>query len=114
MLTRSSIIAVHDLVESPSKTWTKFIHPKSSKLQADQKDAESMWLRDTLPKDFPEARVLVYNYSYKQFLDDPKYAARDLELAIFEDGHGQHDVCVGPKLVCDYVFFTNACTCIES
>lgn len=48
MLNESSIVAVHGLMGDWEKTWT--VNGK-------------LWLRDFLPAEFPEARIMSYGYN---------------------------------------------------
>jgi hypothetical protein len=45
----TSIVAIHGLGSSPDRAW---VH----------KATNAMWLRDFLPKDIPEARIMTFNH----------------------------------------------------
>lgn len=45
-----SVVAIHGLYGDSEETWT---HPKS----------KHMWLRDGLPQDVPDARIMTFEYN---------------------------------------------------
>lgn len=57
-----SIVAVHGLGSNPKSTWNSYKHPEETDSQENLVQ-KHMWLRDRLPNDIPEARVMTFNHN---------------------------------------------------
>jgi len=82
MLTQISIIAVQGLASTYEWTWTKQLSDGSS----------VMWLRDLLPQDLPDARIMTFEYDSKWLRDAAKVTLEDcgnrlLEAVIWDRTH---------------------------
>lgn len=89
ILTAASIIAVQGLASTYEWTWTKEL-PDGSKV---------MWLRDLLPSNLPDSRVLSFEYD-SRWLHDPSFVDleacgdRLLESIIWDRTHrGSQHMC---------------------
>ena len=56
-----SIIAVHGLASNPKTTWVSRKHAQDG--NSPDPSARLMWLRDFLPRDIPNARVMAFNHN---------------------------------------------------
>ena len=56
LVDRSSVVAIHGFNGDPFKTWT-------------HKESDVLWLRDLLPEELPNARIMTYGYNarFKNF-----------------------------------------------
>ena len=56
LVNRSSVVAIHGFNGDPFKTWT-------------HKETDVLWLRDLLPEELPNARIMTYGYNarFKNF-----------------------------------------------
>ncbi len=49
-----------------------------------EKNGDHVWIRDSLPKDIPSARILVYGYDTTTRDADDKYSISDLAMAFLD------------------------------
>ncbi len=92
-LTRYSLVAIQGLAANYDWTWTK----KPEKPEDGSRGV--MWLRDLLPHDVPEARVLTFEYDSKWLKDPSLVSIRDcadrlIESVLWDRTHlGETKVC---------------------
>lgn len=93
-------MAVHGLGANPNKTWTyrQDIATKSGKADVQSEEAivgETMWLKDLLPQDIPNSRIMTFNSDSAWLRDAPRESMRPLAsrlLANLDDARQERDV----------------------